>query len=146
MILSGSHNRWPGSEQWGCLFYQALVFIASRGVARKGEHENKQDRLFSRNVPEIALCRNHGHSPQSTSMTGFNVRLRPNRSTSQSDSVCRRSSIKHYLNVFRIYSAIFFASASGIVFSSNLVMPGPGFLIFFTMSSAVLTPLAASSF
>jgi hypothetical protein len=51
-----------------------------------------------------------------------------------------------YLNFFKIYFAIFFASLSGIVFSSNVVMPGPGFLILPIMSDAVFTPFASRSF
>src|SRR6266568_3698820 len=47
--------------------------------------------------------------------------------------------------VFRTYSAIAFASLSEMVFLSNLVMPGPGLRMFFTMSLALLIPLASLS-
>jgi hypothetical protein len=54
--------------------------------------------------------------------------------------------IKTRQNVFKIYSAILCASLFEMVFSSNFVMPGPGFLIRLMMSAAVLTPLASRSF
>jgi hypothetical protein len=51
-----------------------------------------------------------------------------------------------HLKDARIYSAISFASLSGIVFVSKRLIPGPGFRIFPTMSMAVLTPWASLSF
>ena len=45
-----------------------------------------------------------------------------------------------------MYCAISFASLSETVFASKRVIPGPGFRIFPTMSSAVLTPRAFRSF
>ena len=48
-----------------------------------------------------------------------------------------------YRNVFRIYSAIALAVPSGMAFSSNCVIPGPGFLIFATISAAFRMPFAA---
>jgi len=56
------------------------------------------------------------------------------------------SSLPDYLKAVRTYCAIAFASLSEIIFASKRVIPGPGFRILPTMSSAVLTPWASMSF
>lgn len=57
-----------------------------------------------------------------------------------------RGGRKNQSKVFNIYSAIAFASLSGIVFSSNFVMPVPGFLILEIISAGFLILFASRSF
>ena len=51
-----------------------------------------------------------------------------------------------YWNVLRIYSAIALAVSPGMVFSSNCVIPGSGFLICPTISAALRMPFSERTF